>query len=255
MGDTNLPASWSVLIDQGLLQVARGVRVHATAEVVSHDRLGCARLVKIGARARIGAFTALHGGTVIGDDVDVGHGCVVGEPETGYALRRHHHGEGATTIVSAGAVLRSGVIIYAGVEVGRRTTIGHHTLLRTNVVVGEDTQLGHNLTVERGARIGDDVRCSPGSHITANTEIADRVFLGAGVRTVNDKHLIWRDPDHEVPLAPPRFQRGCKVGSGAVILADITVGEDALVGAGAVVTRDVAPGAVVFGVPAKPRKG
>ncbi|HEX3961768.1 MAG TPA: hypothetical protein VHZ03_34930 [Trebonia sp.] len=40
--------------------------------------------------------------------------------------------------------------------------------------------------IERATRIGDLVRCSPGSHITSSCLLADRVFLDAGVRTVND---------------------------------------------------------------------
>ena len=65
--------------------------------------------------------------------------------------------------------------------------IGHHTLLRSFVTVGTETQLGHNLTVERATQIGSLVRCSPGSHITSSCILEDRVFLGAGVRTVNDR--------------------------------------------------------------------
>src|SRR5262249_50651471 len=103
-----------------------------------------------------------------------------------------------------------------------------------------------------GATVGDGVRCSPGSHITADTVIADRVFLGAGLRTVNDKALTWRDPEHEQPLSPPSFGYGCKVGSGAVILAGVTIGEHALVGAGSVVTHDVRARTIVYGVPARP---
>ena len=41
------------------------------------------------------------------------------------------------------------------------------------------------------------------------------------------------------------------IGSGAVVLGGLTIGAGALVGAGAVVTRDVAPGEVVAGVPAR----
>ena len=91
-------------------------------------------------------------------------------------------------------------VIYAGVQAGADTVIGHHTLLRSFVTVGEDTQLGHNLTIERAARIGDGVRCSPGSHITSSCVLADRVFLGAGVRTVNDRELIWRETGREPEL-------------------------------------------------------
>jgi acetyltransferase-like isoleucine patch superfamily enzyme len=98
------------------------------------------------------------------------------------------------------------------------------------------------------------VRCSPGSHITAETQIADRVFLGAGVRTINDKELIWRDAEREPPpLLAPQFETGAKVGSGACILAGVTIGAGALVGAGSVVTRDVPADAVAYGAPARIR--
>jgi acetyltransferase-like isoleucine patch superfamily enzyme len=149
---------------------------------------------------------------------------------------------------------RSGAVIYAGTEIGDGTVVGHHTLLRSFVRVGEDSQLGHNLTVERASSIGAGVRCSPGSHLTSSCVLADRVFLGAGVRTVNDRELIWRDP-HRLPnLIPPRFDRGARVGSGSVILAGVTVGEEALVGAGSVVTRDIPAGMVAYGVPARVRR-
>jgi acetyltransferase-like isoleucine patch superfamily enzyme len=237
----------------GLLEAGPECVIDAGAAFLPADVLGSLRPVRLGARCVIAAGAVVHGGVILHDEARVDEHVVIGKPEHGYAVRDIYPGAGAPTELGAGVVLRSGAIVYAGVSIGENTTIGHHTLLRTSVTIGADSQLGHHLTVERGTRIGAGVRCSPGSHITANTVIEDRGFLGAGVRTVNDKELIWRDPDHETPLCPPTFRAGCKVGSGATILAGVTVGAGALVGAGSVVTRDIPPGAVAYGVPARVR--
>ena len=179
----------------------------------------------------------------------------MGKPERGYAVGHVYPGAGAHTQIGAGVVVRAGAVIYAGVQAGADTVIGHHTLLRSFVTRGQGHQLGHNLTIERAARIGDRVRCSPGCHITSSCVLADRVFLGAGVRTVNDRELIWRDPGPGTGAGPAAFERGARVGSGSVILAGVTIGENALVGAGSVVTRDIPAGAVAYGVPARVRSG
>lgn len=244
------PAVVTDLVQAELLELGEGCQIHPTAVFLPTDMLGAIRPIVLGDRVNLGAFAIVHGGTHIGHDTTVGHRVTVGEPEVGYALRRVYLGAGAQTTIGAGVVLRGGATIYAGARVGDDTTIGHNTLLRTNVKVGSSSQLAANLTVERGCVIGDGVRCSPGSHLTADTEIADRAFIGAGVRTINDKGLIWRDPANEQPLLPPSFGYGCKVGSGAVILAGITIGEHALVGAGSVVTKHVHDRAIVYGVPA-----
>lgn len=240
------------LVRANLLEIGDACRIHPAAVFLPADMRGTLRPIVLGDRVTVGAFAVIHGGTHIGDDVHLGHRVILGEPEYGYAMRQAYEGAGDATKIGSGVVVRAGATVYAGVQIGEGTTIGHNTLLRTHVVVGSGCQLAANLTVERGTRIGDEVRCSPGSHLTADTVIADRVFLGAGVRTVNDKQLIWRDPDNEQPLDPPVFEYGCKVGSGAVLLAGITVGALALVGAGSVVTRDVPASTVVYGVPARP---
>jgi acetyltransferase-like isoleucine patch superfamily enzyme len=238
----------------GLLQVGDGCIISPHAIFVPADVLGTLRTIELGDRCVIGAGAVLHGGVRLGAGVRVEDHTIVGKPEYGYAMRHVYPGAGAATTIGDGVVLRAGAIVYAGVTIGEDTTIGHHTLLRSLVTIGTGSQLAHNLTVERGSRIGSGVRCSPGSHITAETHIAHRVFLGAGVRTINDKELVWRDADREPPpLLPPRFETGAKVGSGACVLAGVTIGAGALVGAGSVVTRDVPAGAVAYGVPARIR--
>jgi len=237
----------------GLLMLGEKVAIDATAVFAPADAEGTVRRIQIGSGARVGAYALICGGARIGENAQVEEHTIVGKPEKGYAVGEFYPGTGAYTQIGAGVVVRAGAVIYAGVQAGPETVIGHHTLLRSFVTVGEDTQLGHSLTVERAARIGDGVRCSPGSHITSSCVLADRVFLGAGVRTVNDRELIWREVGREPDLVPPRFERGSKVGSGSVVLAGVIIGENALVGAGSVVTRDVPAGATAYGVPARVR--
>jgi acetyltransferase-like isoleucine patch superfamily enzyme len=87
--------------------------------------------------------------------------------------------------------------------------------------------------------------------------IADECFIGHHVCFTNDRFpratadsgQLQTDADWEV--IPTRVCKGSSIGSGAVILCGVTIGERALIGAGAVVTHDVPAGATVAGVPAR----
>jgi acetyltransferase-like isoleucine patch superfamily enzyme len=238
----------------GLLKVGPGCSVSKYALFRPVDHLGARRPVLLGEGVSIGAFAVIHGGTELGDGVRIEDRTIVGQPELGYAVRQQFAGAGATTTIAAAAVIRAGAILYAGVRIGARASVGHQTVIRSNVVLGEDDQLAHCMTVEREVLMGARVRCSPGSHLTSQIVIGDDVYLGAGVRTVNDNRLIWQPGGGDGPLVPPRFHDGCRVGSGVTILGGVEIGVRALVGAGAVVTRDVPPDTVVYGNPATARR-
>jgi UDP-2-acetamido-3-amino-2,3-dideoxy-glucuronate N-acetyltransferase len=125
--------------------------------------------------------------------------------------------------------------------------------------IGDETQVGPFVEIQRGAVVG--ARCKIQSHtfICDGVRIGDGVFIGHGVMFVNDKFPrattaqggLAREGDWA--LQEVRVEDGATIGSGAVIVGNVTIGADALVGAGAVVTRDVAPGATVAGVPARAR--
>jgi acetyltransferase-like isoleucine patch superfamily enzyme len=87
--------------------------------------------------------------------------------------------------------------------------------------------------------------------------IENDVFIGHGVTFINDIYPratvagggLQTEADWKV--SPTLIKRGASIGSGATILANLTVGENAMVGAGSVVTRDVPPNSVVAGNPAR----
>lgn len=125
--------------------------------------------------------------------------------------------------------------------------------------IGDDSRLGAFVEVQSGARIGRRCKLSSHSFVCAGVVIEDEVFVGHGVVFINDRHpratnddgALKTDDDWE--LEPTIVRRGASLGSGAIILCGVEIGEKALVGAGAVVTRDVPPGAVVVGNPARVR--
>jgi acetyltransferase-like isoleucine patch superfamily enzyme len=123
--------------------------------------------------------------------------------------------------------------------------------------IGDGTRIGTFVEIQRGAVVG--ARCKIQSHtfICDGVTIGDEVFVGHGVMFVNDKRP--RATTDEGPLQghedwdllPTLVESRASIGSGAVVLGGVTIGTGALVGAGGVVTRDVAPGEVVAGVPAR----
>jgi UDP-2-acetamido-3-amino-2,3-dideoxy-glucuronate N-acetyltransferase len=124
--------------------------------------------------------------------------------------------------------------------------------------VGDDTRIGAFVEIQKNATIGSLCKISSHTFICEGVEIGDEVFVGHGVMFINDLYPrataaggLQTEADWKV--VPTYVRKGASIGSGAVILGGVTIGERALIGAGAVVTRDVPADAVVAGVPARVR--
>jgi UDP-2-acetamido-3-amino-2,3-dideoxy-glucuronate N-acetyltransferase len=122
--------------------------------------------------------------------------------------------------------------------------------------IGDDTKIGAFVEIQKNAVVG--ARCKVSSHtfVCEGVTIEDEVFVGHGVVFINDKQP-WACTDGQLQtesdwkVMPTRVKKGASIGSGAVIMCGVTIGERAMIGAGAVVTGDVPDGAVVAGVPAR----
>ena len=143
------------------------------------------------------------------------------------------------------------------VSLGSGVTIHHPELVNLyGCTVGAETKIGAFVEIQKNVSVG--ARCKISSHtfICDGVTIEDEVFVGHGVMFINDRYpqataggRLQTEADWRV--VPTVVKRGASLGSGAIILCGVTIGEHALVGAGAVVTRDVPDGAVVVGVPAR----
>jgi acetyltransferase-like isoleucine patch superfamily enzyme len=123
--------------------------------------------------------------------------------------------------------------------------------------IGDETKIGAFVEIQKNASIGKRCKISSHTFICEGVTIEDNVFVGHGVTFVNDSYpratsqggSLQTEDDWKVEFTVIR--RGASIGSGATILANISIGENAIVGAGSVVTKDVPPNTIVAGNPAR----
>jgi acetyltransferase-like isoleucine patch superfamily enzyme len=123
--------------------------------------------------------------------------------------------------------------------------------------IGDEVKVGTFVEIQKGAKVGNRCKISSHSFICEGVVLEDEVFIGHNVTFINDRYpratngggQLQTEADWQ--CIPTRVKRGASIGSGATLLCGITIGERAVVGAGSVVTKDVPPGAVVAGNPAR----
>jgi UDP-2-acetamido-3-amino-2,3-dideoxy-glucuronate N-acetyltransferase len=118
--------------------------------------------------------------------------------------------------------------------------------------IGAHSMIGAFVEIQRDVHVGEHCRVQSHSFICSGVALEDYVFVGHGVMFINDRRPSVSGAESGAwTLERIVIKRGASIGSGAAIMAGVTIGEGALIGAGAVVTKDVPPGAVVAGVPAR----
>jgi acetyltransferase-like isoleucine patch superfamily enzyme len=123
--------------------------------------------------------------------------------------------------------------------------------------IGNDVKIGTFVEIQKGAKVGDRCKISSHTFICEGVTLEDEVFVGHNVTFINDRYPQATNDagqlqtESDWACVRTVAKRGASIGSGATVLCGITIGENALVGAGSVVTKDVPPGAVVAGNPAR----
>ena len=187
--------------------------------------------------------------TIIHPNVHLGEGAVLGAYVIlGEAPRGHLPGD-LPTVIGADATIRSHTVIYAGNVIGAGFQTGHHVMIREDNTIGDRVSIGTNTVIEHHVTIKDGARIHSNVFIPEYTTLGEGSWVGPNVVITNALYPL--SPGVKENLVGAILMPGAKIGANATLLPGVTIGENALVGAGSVVTRDVPPGKVVAGNPAR----
>lgn len=179
------------------------------------------------ATVRVGRDTVIHPQSYLEGTTVVGVGCTIG-PQAHVV---------DTALADRVRVVASTVV---GSEVGEGTTIGPYSRLRPGSRIGRFVEIG-NFAEIKNATVGDHTKIHHQSYI-GDATLGERVNIGAGTVTCN---YDGRQKHHTV------IEDAAFIGSDTMLIAPVRVGRAAVTGAGAVVNKDVPPGGVAVGVPAR----
>lgn len=143
---------------------------------------------------------------------------------------------------------RTNLQIEDNVIIGDDFDCGYNVVLRYGCKIGNRVRIWSNTVIDSYAEIGDDTHIHCNCYVAQQCKVGNDVFIGPGTQLLNDKY----PPRHDSTLwEPVKVCDGAAIGGGVTILPGVVIHKGARIGAGAVVTKDVLPGSVVIGNPAR----
>lgn len=153
-------------------------------------------------------------------------------------------------MIDASAFVHESAYVDEGATIGAQSKVWHFCHVMPGAVIGSRCNLGQNVVVMNGVTVGDNCKVQNNVSLYEGVVLEQDVFCGPSMvftNVMNPRSHVSRKNEYRVTLV----KRGASIGANATIVCGTTLGEYCFIGAGAVVTRDVAPFALMAGVPAK----
>ena len=141
-------------------------------------------------------------------------------------------------------------IVDDGATIGQGSRIWHFVHVCSGAIIGSDVSLGQNVFVGNKVIIGNNCKIQNNVSVYDNVHLEENVFCGPSMvftNVYNPRSQVERKNEYRDTFVG----RGATLGANCTIICGVKVGAYAFVGAGAVVNNDVAPYALVVGVPAR----
>lgn len=152
--------------------------------------------------------------------------------------------------IGSGTEIGPHTTIYGGAKIGSDCLIGDGANIREGAIIGDRCIIGYNVCISYDAELADEVRVQNGTLIADGWKVGRGTFIGVNVSTMSDRRRDVIDYQFTGSDGSTIGER-CLIGSGAVLLPGLRIGDDVVIGAGALVTKDVPDGATVLGQPAR----
>ncbi len=240
---------WNVSVLEELLKDP----VQSRSVIESHLGWGMHTVVYPGAiieeNVILGNSVVVHDNVLIRRGTIVNDNAVLGRvPQVAGIIQRKPRPDLARLEIGTNCVIGANAVLYIGTKIGNHTLIGDLACIREECKIGNQVVVGRGVMMNYNIEIRDRARIMDASHFGGDMVVEEDVFIGPHVCSAND-NAIGLHPGGM--RQGPHICRGASIGIGAILLAGITIGEQAIVGAGAVVLEDVPARKIVMGMPAK----
>lgn len=148
-------------------------------------------------------------------------------------------------------IIGANVVIYNNVKIGSNCLIGDGVYIREDVEIGDNCIIGISTKVGARTKIGNYTRVMDLSNVASDAILEEHVFVGPGVIMGNDNSMGRKKAKDGFSFTGPIIRSYVTVGMNSSILPSVEIGKDSIVAAHSVVSRNVEPGILVMGQPAK----
>lgn len=191
---------------------------------------------------------------VMGEGVVVFPGCVVGRPPMapkGVTEIDYNSLESKPVYIGDNTILGCNAIIYNDVKIGKNCIIGDGVVIRENVEIGDNCIIGINTKVGARTKIGNYSRIMDLTNLSSDGVVGEHVFIGPSCSSGNDNAMGRNSAGNGLSYTGLVVEDYVTIGMNTSILPNTRIGKDSIIAAHSIVSRDIAPGILAMGQPAK----